>query len=249
MYSGLTNTDSRVGKQLSHPAAKKRLSRIIATAILCALMSLVVRPAPALAHNGDPCGFFFCEPEAWLSNQNAIHFAGAYALQFTTTAINDSPWKNFFWLSLFGLGIETYQGAALEHPLHGGFSYKNVIFNEAGYLAGVVVYKLFIDDDRKNRYSDLAAPPGEVKSVGYAVLPMQQYLRPCRCDSAAGPVMRPSSSIASAGYAVIGPPGLHARYAARPGAVADTATTSPAGRPRALDRCGHILRHVPPTLR
>ena len=201
------------------PALTRRLS-VLEAAILCVSIGLVCGAGPVEAQSNGDCGFFFCEHEEWLSNQNAIHFTSGYALHLTATGLNKSPWKNFLWISIAGLGIETFQGAFLEHPLHGGFSYKNVIFNELGMLAGLAASRILFERDGETDLTERpSSPPGRLSYTG-AVLPMEQHLRSCCCGRPAGNSPFSRTSLVSTGAAVAGllKPGVFARYNGSAGA-------------------------------
>jgi len=188
--------------------------RVAVPALLALFVGGLATAGAAYGQSGDDCGFFFCEPEAWLSEQNAVHLVSGYALEVTLAELNDSPWKNFVWLSVVGLGIETFQGALLEHPLHGGFSYKNVIFNEIGLLAGVAAHHLFSGERTQ------AAPAGESLpayrvSSNYSSAPPLRYVRSCRCYKGGDLPSFSAVPADSAGMAVASllKPAVYARYA------------------------------------
>jgi len=180
--SSVTESSGRKGE--ANPSVGGRIFAF-SWALLFATVGLVSFAGTVEAEEYEDCGFFFCEPEPWMSWQNAIHFTSTYALHVTATGMNDSPWLNFLWISALGAGIEVFQGAFLEHPLRGGFSYKNVVFNELGLVTAVAVHKLLLDqapDDKRPSYGNALSRPSP--PTGITGLPLARYLESCDCRRA-----------------------------------------------------------------
>jgi hypothetical protein len=201
-----------IRKKTARGTSRRRRSAATA-GMLCTLVLLSVFPEAARAEKCKNCGFLFCEPEPWISWQNSIHFTTTYALHVTATEINNSPRKNFLWISALGVGIEVFQGACLDHPLHGGFSYKNVVFNELGLLTGVAVHKLIMDRGKRNPHGDRSYGSQSPQARAFSVPLLAQYVDGCDCRWKP-PVQAGQGTAQSLrpGLAGLLRPGLHSRY-------------------------------------